>query len=121
MGALRWPNGPVCPHCGNVDLARITSVKGKAHRPGLYQCTECTRQFTVTVGTVYERSKIPLKRWLMAIFMLNAGKKGTRAHQIHRQLGVTYKTAWFMCHRIRESMREEGLRPYGRRWQDSRG
>ena len=111
--AQRWPNGPVCPHCSNVDQAKITELQGKAHRPGLYQCKECADQFTVTVGTVYERSKIPLNKWLMAIFMLNAGKKGTSAHQIHRQLGVTYKTAWFMCHRIRESMREEGLYPLG--------
>ena len=113
MESQRWPDGPVCPHCGNADADRITSLKGKAHRPGLFQCAECTDQFTVTVGTVYERSKIPLTKWLMAIFMLNAGKKGTSAHQIHRQLGVTYKTAWFMCHRIRESMRQEGLDPLG--------
>lgn len=113
MERERWPHGPICPHCGNVDKAKITALQGKAHRPGLYQCKECNEQFTVTVGTVYERSKIPLNKWLMAIFMLNAGKKGTSAHQIHRQLGVTYKTAWFMCHRIRESMREEGLEPMG--------
>jgi len=113
MEEQRWPEGPVCPHCGNVDQAKITGLKGKAHRPGVYQCAECREQFTVTVGTVYERSKIPLNKWLMAIFMLNAGKKGTSAHQIHRQLGVTYKTAWFMCHRIRESMRQEGLEPLG--------
>jgi transposase-like protein len=113
MEAQRWPDGPVCPHCGNADADRITSLKGKAHRPGVFQCAECREQFTVTVGTVYERSKVPLTKWLMAIFMLNAGKKGTSAHQIHRQLGVTYKTAWFMCHRIRESMRQEGLDPLG--------
>jgi transposase-like protein len=113
MESQRWPDGPVCPHCGNADADQITSLKGKAHRPGLFQCKECSQQFTVTVGTVYERSKIPLTKWLMAIFMLNAGKKGTSAHQIHRQLGVTYKTAWFMCHRIRESMRQEGLEPLG--------
>lgn len=113
MEAQRWPDGPVCPHCGNVDQDKIGGLKGKAHRPGLYQCYACNEQFTVTVGTVYERSKIPLNKWLAAIFMLNAGKKGTSAHQIHRQLGVTYKTAWFMCHRIRESMREEGLEPMG--------
>jgi len=109
----RWPNGPVCPHCGNVDQDKITGLKGKAHRAGVYQCAECREQFTVTVGTVYERSKIPLNKWLAAIFLMNAGKKGTSAHQIHRMLGVTYKTAWFMCHRIRESMREEGLEPLG--------
>jgi transposase-like protein len=113
MEAQRWPDGPVCPHCGNVDQDKITGLKGKAHRPGVYQCAECREQFTVTVGTVYERSKIPLNKWLAAIFMLNAGKKGTSAHQLHRQLGVTYKTAWFMAHRIRESMRQEGLDPLG--------
>lgn len=113
MEAQRWPNGPTCPHCGNADASKITGLAGKAHRAGLYQCAECREQFTVTVGTIYERSKIPLNKWLLAIFMLNAGKKGTSAHQIHRQLGVTYKTAWFMCHRIRESMRQEGLDPLG--------
>ncbi len=79
-------------------------MKGKAHRPGVYQCAACREQFTVTVGTVMERSKIPLNKWLLATFLLNAGKKGTSAHQIHRTLGVTYKTAWFMCHRIRLMM-----------------
>lgn len=113
MERERWPHGPTCPHCGNADKAKVTALQGKAHRPGLYQCKECNEQFTVTVGTVYERSKIPLNKWLAAIFLLNSGKKGTSAHQIHRMLGVTYKTAWFMCHRIRESMREEGLEPLG--------
>ncbi|MGE0060942.1 MAG: IS1595 family transposase [Xanthobacteraceae bacterium] len=113
MERERWPNGPVCPHCGNVDQTKITALEGRKHRAGLYQCAECRDQFTVTVGTVYERSKIPLNKWLAAIFLLNSGKKGVSAHQIHRMLGVTYKTAWFMCHRIRESMREEGLEPLG--------
>ena len=113
MERARWLEGPICPHCGNADKAKITGLKGKAHRPGVYQCAECREQFTVTVGTVYERSKIALNKWLAAIYLMNAGKKGTSAHQIHRMLGVTYKTAWFMCHRIRESMREEGLEPLG--------
>jgi len=113
MERERWPHGPVCPHCGNVDRAKITELQGAKHRAGLYQCAECREQFTVTVGTVYERSKIPLNKWLAAIFLMNAGKKGTSAHQIHRMIGVTYKTAWFMCHRIRESMRQEGLEPMG--------
>ncbi len=107
MEAERWPNGPYCPHCGNSDRDKITGLKGKAHRPGLYQCAECREQFTVTVGTVYERSKVPLNKWLLAIYLMSAGKKGTSAHQIGRTLGVTYKTAWFMCHRIRESMRDD--------------
>jgi transposase-like protein len=107
LEALRWPNGPTCPHCGNADPAAIRGLKGKAHRPGVYQCNECRQQFTVTVGTVFERSKIALNKWLLATHLLAASKKGMSAHQLHRMLGVTYKTAWFMAHRIREAMREE--------------
>ena len=104
LESLLWPNGPLCPHCGNADPDRIVKLAGKAHRPGLYQCKECRDQFTVTVGTVFERSKIKLNTWLYATFLLNSSKKGMSAHQLHRMLGVTYKTAWFMCHRIREAM-----------------
>ena len=107
LEAIRWPHGPVCPHCGNIELAKITELAGKAHRPGLYQCKECRSQFTVTVGTVFERSKIALNKWLLATHLLTSSKKGMSAHQIHRMLGVTYKTAWFMCHRIREAMRDD--------------
>jgi len=107
LEAQRWPNGRVCPHCGNADQAAITSLKGKAHRAGLYQCNACREQFTVTVGTVFERSKIGLNKWLLATFLLSSSKKGMSAHQLHRMLGVTYKTAWFMCHRIREAMAED--------------
>ena len=107
LEAQRWPNGPICPHCGNVDPSRITSMKGKAHRPGLYNCMECREQFTVTVGTVFERSKIALNKWLLATFLLASSKKGLSSHQLHRMLGVTYKTAWFMAHRIREAMKED--------------
>lgn len=107
LEAQRWPNGPVCPHCGNVDRERITSMKGKAHRPGLYNCMECRKQFSVTVGTVFERSKIALHKWLLATFLIASSKKGMSAHQLHRMLGVTYKTAWFMAHRIREAMKED--------------
>lgn len=107
LEAQRWPHGPNCPHCGNGDAARITQMKGKAHRPGLYNCMECREQFTVTVGTVFERSKIPLNQWLLATFLLASSKKGMSAHQLHRMLGVTYKTAWFMAHRIREAMKED--------------
>jgi transposase-like protein len=115
LEAVRWPNGPVCPHCGNVDQDKIAKVEGKkqTHRPGLYYCNECRGQFTVTVGTVFERSKIPLCKWWMATHLLNSSKKGISAHQMHRLLGVTYKTAWFMMHRIREAMRTEGLDPLG--------
>ena len=114
LEALVWPNGPYCPHCGNAEQSRITSLKGKSHRAGLYQCSECTKQFTVTVGTVFERSKVPLNKWLLATYLLNSSKKGFSAHQLHRTLGVTYKTAWFMFHRIREAMRPDDLSPMGR-------
>jgi transposase-like protein len=107
LEALRWPNGPTCPHCGNADPARIKALNGKAYRPGLFHCSECREQFTVTVGTVFERSKVPLNKWLLATHLMCASKKGMSAHQIHRMLGVTYKTAWFMCHRIREAMRPD--------------
>lgn len=103
---LRWPKGPVCPHCGAEKSA--TQLDGKAHRKGLYQCNACRQQFSVTVGTVFERSKVPLSKWLFATWMLCSAKKGVSAHQVHRQIGVTYKTAWFMCHRIREAMAPGG-------------
>jgi transposase-like protein len=102
----RWPHGPVCPHCGVVNEA--TAIKGRSARAGLYQCnaTACREQFTITVGTVFERSKVPLNKWLLATYLMASSKKGISAHQIGRTLGVTYKTAWFMCHRIREAMTE---------------
>lgn len=104
LEAQRWPAGPVCPHCGNVAPDRIRKMEGKSHRPGLYKCNECRQPFSVTVGTVFERSKIPLHTWLYATHLMTASKKGMSAHQLHRMLGVTYKTAWFMAHRIREAM-----------------
>ena len=115
LEAARWPNGPHCPHCGNADRERIAKVEGKkqSHRPGLYYCNECKGQFTVTVGTVFERSKVPLTKWWLATHLLGASKKGMSAHQLHRMLGVTYKTAWFMSHRIREAMRDGSLAPMG--------
>ncbi len=113
LEALLWPNGPVCPHCGNADPDAIRALKGKAHRAGLYQCNACREQFTVTVGTVFERSKIALNKWVLATHLMTASKKGMSAHQIHRMLGVTYKTAWFMCHRIREAMRDDKPGPLG--------
>ena len=112
LEAVRWPNGAVCPHCGSVD-DQVTKMEGKAHRPGLYNCKGCRKQFSVTVGTVYERSKIPLHKWLFATHLMAAGKKGTSAHQIHRMLGITYKSAWFMCHRIREAMKDTSTEPMG--------
>ena len=102
LESIRWPNGPVCPHCGGVE--RNSALQGDSHRPGLYFCGDCRKQFTVTVGTVFERSKIPLHKWVLATHLLCASKKGMSSKQIERMLGVTYKTAWFMTHRIREAM-----------------
>ena len=112
LEARVWPNGPVCPHCGSTS-DDVTALNGKAHRPGLYQCAGCREQFTVTVKTVFERSKVPLSKWLAALFMMTASKKGVSAHQIHRSLGISYKTAWFLCHRLREAMRTGGFAPMG--------
>jgi transposase-like protein len=111
LEGVRWPNGPVCPHCGVVEGAH--KLEGKASRPGLYQCNACHGQFTVTVGTVFERSKIALNKWLLATCLMSSSKKGMSAHQLHRMMGVTYKTAWFMAHRIREAMRNGSLAPMG--------
>ena len=108
---VRWPDGPICPHCGSIDRAH--RIEGKSARPGLWFCAECREQFTVTVGTVFERSKIGLHKWLLAVHMLSSSKKGMSAHQLHRMLGVTYKTAWFMCHRIREAMKADTSEPMG--------
>jgi transposase-like protein len=104
LESLLWPEGPFCPHCGNADPDRIHKLEGKSTRPGVYKCNECEKPFSVTVGTVFESSHVPLNKWLYATHKLNSGKKGTSAHQLHRELGVSYKTAWFMCHRIREAM-----------------
>ena len=113
LEARVWPEGPTCPHCGNADKAKIKALEGKAHRPGLYQCAECREQFTVTVKIVFERSKIPLTKWLAALFLMTASKKGVSAHQVHRMLGISYKSTWFMMHRLREAMRTGGLEPLG--------
>jgi transposase-like protein len=107
----RWPHGPICPHCGVVDEA--TYVGGKAARKGVYQCNACREQFSVTVGTVFESSKVPLNKWLLATYLMSSSKKGISAHQLHRTLGVTYKTAWFMAHRIREAMNPAAPTPVG--------
>ena len=103
LESLLWPDGPVCPHCGVIGNA--APLNGKSTRPGVYKCRDCRHPFSVTVGTVFERSKIPLHKWLMATHLLASSKKGISSHQIHRTLGVTYKTAWFMTHRIREAMK----------------
>jgi len=109
LESLRWPEGPVCSHCGAINHAY------KTKKPGWYRCAEkeCRKDFTVTTGTVMERSHIPLNKWLVAFYMMNASKKGVSAHQLHRALDLDYKSAWFMCHRIREAMRAGGLAPLG--------
>jgi transposase-like protein len=113
LEARVWPNGVVCRHCGNANASRIAHLNGKAHRPGVYQCAECREQFTVTVGTVFERSKIPLSKWLAALFLMVSSKKGVSAHQMHRMLGISYKSTWFAMHRLREAMRQGELAPMG--------
>lgn len=111
LEAIRWPNGPICPHCGVVG--EHYAITGKSARPGLYKCKDCRKQFSVTVGTVFERSKVGLNKWLLAVHLMTSSKKGISAHQIHRSLGVTYKTAWFMCHRIRHAMESTDTTPMG--------
>ena len=111
LEAVRWPDGPFCPHCGDTENTR--KLMGKSHRPGLHNCRSCRRQFSVTVGTVFERSHIPLHQWVMASFLLCVSKKGISSPQLRRMLGVTYNTAWFMTHRIREAMREQEPEPMG--------
>lgn len=111
LEALRWADGRYCPHCGEAE--QTSPVKGKSHRPGLYYCLSCKKQFTVTVGSLLERSKIPLHKWVMAFHLMSASKKGMSSHQLHRMLGITYKSAWFMTHRIREAMRDVDPQPMG--------
>jgi transposase-like protein len=109
--AIRWPNGPVCPHCGVENEA--TLVKGKSHRPGMYQCNACREPFTVKVGSVMESSHIPMHKWALGFHLMAASKKGMSAQQLHRMLGITYKSAWFMAHRIREAMADTDPAPLG--------
>jgi transposase-like protein len=106
LESVRWPNGPVCPHCGAVE--NQYKIAGKAARPGLHECGHCHEQYTVTVGTVFERSKISLDKWLLAAGLMASSKKGVSSKQIERMLGVTYKTAWFMTHRLRAAMNSIG-------------
>lgn len=112
LEAIRWPTGPICPHCGVINEA--TELKGKSTRPGVWKCRPCGKPFSVTVGTVFERSKIPLHIWFQAVYWLCSSKKGVSSLQLQRMLGVTYKTAWFMTHRIREAMKiGSGVAPIG--------
>lgn len=106
-----WPNGPVCPHCGGVE--RIGKMAGKATRIGLYKCYQCRRQFNVKVGTIFEASHLPLTVWLQAMFLMASSKKGISSNQLHRSLGVTLKTAWFLSHRIREAMTSGDVSMFG--------
>lgn len=106
-----WPKGPVCVHCGAVD--RISKMGGESTRIGAYKCYHCRKPFTVKVGTIFESSHIPMRLWLQAIFLLASSKKGISSNQLHRTLGVTLKSAWFMSHRIREAMKDGGLEPFG--------
>ena len=107
MASIRWPSGPVCGHCSETKRIYGTT------RPGRYRCgnPECRKDFSVTTGTVMERSHIPLHKWMIGFYLLTSSKKGFSAHQLHRTIGVTYKSAWFMAHRIREAMRDGGLLP----------
>jgi transposase-like protein len=111
LEAAFWPEGPICPHCGATD--RIYALKGKSTRPGVRKCGHCRKPFTVMIGTIFERSHVPLHKWLQAICLMTSSKKGISAHQLHRILGVKYQTAWFMGHRIREAMRDGSLAPLG--------
>src|ERR1700730_2429999 len=113
LEAVVWPNGPACPHCGNADSDKIAKLSTKSVRPGLRYCNECMGQFTAPVGTVFERSKIPLTKWWLAMHLIGSSKKGMSSHQLHRMLGISYKSTWFMMHRIREAMRAGGLAPMG--------
>ena len=106
-----WPEGPNCPHCGGVE--RIGKLAGKSTRTGVYKCYQCRKPFTVKIGTIFEASHVPLHIWLQAIYLVAGSKKGISSNQLHRILGVTLKTAWFMSHRIREAMRSGDLAPFG--------
>ena len=110
--AERWPDGAFCPFCGQVETVASLPAKGSMGA-GWYHCRGCRKKFTVRVGTLFERSHVPLHKWLLAVHLMCASKKGISAHQLHRMLGVTYKTAWFMAHRIREAMRETNAGPLG--------
>jgi transposase-like protein len=109
--SLLWPKGPVCPHCGSTE--RIGKLGGKTSRIGTHKCYVCKKQFTVKIGTIFEDSHIPMRLWLQAITLISASKKGVSSNQLHRMLGITLKSAWFMSHRIREAMRSGDLAPFG--------
>lgn len=111
LEAQIWPDGPICPHCGGFD--RIGKLEGESTRLGVHKCYQCRKPFTVKVGTVFEASHVPLHKWLQAAFLMCSSKKGISSNQLHRTLGVTLKTAWFMSHRLREAMRDTTTEPMG--------
>jgi transposase-like protein len=114
LEGVLWPKGPVCPHCGCTGrIGKIAANVEKRIRIGLHKCGDCGKQFTVKVGTVFEHARIPLHKMLQAGHLLCSSKKGISSHQLHRILGVQYKTAWFLAHRIREAMRGGSLAPMG--------
>ncbi len=112
LETMLWPQGPVCPRCG-VMGDRITKMGGKSLRPGVYNCKDCRKPFSVTVGTVLERSHIPLSKWVLATRLMASKKKGMSAHQLHRMLDTSYEAAWFMFHRLREAAHEPAPAPLG--------
>lgn len=112
LESILWPSGAVCPRC-KATGERVTKLEGKSTRPGVYKCKDCRKPFSVTVGTVFERSHIPLTKWVMAAHLMASSKKGMSAHQLHRMLNVTYETAWFMAHRLRECMTSKPSGPLG--------
>ena len=116
LETLLWPNGPSCPRCGIVG-DRITKLQGKSTRPGVYKCKDCRKPFSVTVGTVMERSNIPLSKWVLAAQLMASSKKGMSAKQLERMLGTNYETAWFLFHRLREAATDEDCQPDRRRQQ----
>jgi transposase-like protein len=109
LESLRWPNGAVCPHCGGDNPYKLTpKATSKAPcRKGVWKCRACRKQFTVTVGTIFEHSHVPISKWLLAIHLLSASKKGMSAHQLHRMLGAIYRAAWFVAHRLRHAMKDD--------------
>jgi transposase-like protein len=110
--SIRWPDGPICPHCGVLNEA--TKLEGDAHRKGLYKCRSCGEQFSVTVGSVMESSHVPLHKWALAFRLMSGSKKGISAHQLMRSLGLgSYRTAWFLAHRVREAMGDPDPEPLG--------
>jgi transposase-like protein len=112
LETVLWPYGPFCPRCG-VTGDRITKLQGKSTRPGVYKCKDCRKPFSVTVGTVLERSHIPLPKWVLASHLMASSKKGMSAHQLHRMMDISYEAAWFLFHRLREAANEPNPAPLG--------